>query len=75
MKILGYVSDSDGLLDFIKDDIEEHTDNLIKALNDPSEEVREACALVVGMFSENVVPEFLEMHEKVMPVLLNMIKS
>lgn len=75
LKILGHVSDSESLLDCVKDDIDELTDILVKSLQDPSQEVRESCAQVVGEFSENVVPEFLENHEKVMPCLLNVLKS
>ena len=42
---------------------------------DPDGRVREAACLVVGEFSESVVPDFLEAHEKVMPVLLQLLEG
>ena len=70
VKILGHVCDSDALLDCIKDDIDTFTDLIVKCLVDSEAVVREAACLVVGEFSESVIPDFLEQHEKVMPVLL-----
>jgi importin-4 len=75
LKILGHVCDSDALLDCVKEDIEELTALLVKALNDPCMNVREAATQAVGQFSENVVPEFLELHAQVMPCLLQMVAS
>lgn len=75
LKVLGHVCDSDGLLDCIKDDIEELTDLLVAGLVDQTQSVREGAAIVVGQFSENVVPEFLELHGKVMPCLFQMLQS
>jgi hypothetical protein len=37
--------------------------------------VREAAAEAVGKFSEYVVPDFLDMHEKVVPSLLRVLKE
>ena len=37
--------------------------------------VREATAETVGKFSEYVVPDFLDMHEKVVPCLLSVLKE
>ena len=37
--------------------------------------VREAAAETVGKFSEYVVPDFLDLHEKVMPCLLKVLKE
>ena len=42
---------------------------------DPDGKVREAACQVVGDFSESVVPDFLEAHEKVMPVLLQLLEG
>ena len=76
MKVLGHIADSDGLLDCIKEDCEELTMQvIIRGLNDPSTAVREAASQVVGVFAENVIPDFLELHETVMPVLLQWITS
>jgi len=75
LKILGHVSDSDGLLDNIKDDIEEMTKFIVLGLVDQSVDVREGAAVVVGQFAENVVPEFLDLSEKVLPSLFQMLQS
>ena len=63
VKVMGHICESDALLDFVKEDIEELTNLLIKSLTDKEMIVREAGMLVVGEFSEYVVPDFLEMHE------------
>ena len=70
IKILGQVCDSDALLDPIKDDVELYTDILISGLQDSSQMVREAACVTIGEFSEDCIPDFLEQHTKVMPVLL-----
>ena len=72
---MGHICDSDGLLDPMKDDIEELTYLLVSGLNDTSLMVREAAALVVGQFSENIVPEFLDLHPKVFPCILTMLEN
>lgn len=69
LKVLGHVCDSDALLDNIKDDIEEITNLVIAGLLDQTLEVKEGAAVVVGQFSDNVVPEFLELSSKVIPCL------
>jgi hypothetical protein len=75
LKVLGHVCDSDGLLDCIKDDIEELTDLLVAGLVDQNQAVREGAAIVVGQFSDNVVPEFLELSGKVLPCLFQMLQK
>jgi len=60
LRILGTVSDSDALLDPIKDDVELYTDLFVRTLNDPSQIVREATCTVIGDFSEDVIPDFLD---------------
>ena len=70
IKILGHVSASEALVDCIRDDIDEWTDIITKTMVNSDGKVREAACIVVGEFSESVVPDFLEAHEKVMPVLL-----
>mmetsp|Transcript_39272 Transcript_39272/g.51389 ORF Transcript_39272/g.51389 Transcript_39272/m.51389 type:complete len:237 (-) Transcript_39272:402-1112(-) len=75
LKILGTVCDSDALLDPIKDDVELFTDILIAGLQDGEQIVREAACLTIGNFAEDVVPDFLEEHAKVMPVLLQVLQS
>jgi hypothetical protein len=72
---LGHICESDALLDCVKDDIAELTSLLVHSLTDPAMEVREAATQAVGQFSENVVPEFLELHAQVMPCLLKMVKE
>ena len=37
--------------------------------------MREATAETVGKFSEYVVPDFLDLHEKIMPCLLTVLKE
>lgn len=73
IKILAQVCDSDSLLDPIKDDIDMFTDLLVRSLQDPSQIVREAACIAIGDFSENVIPDFLDLHAKVMPVLLQVL--
>lgn len=73
--MLGHVCDSDGLLDCIKDDVEELTDLVVAGLVDLNQEVREGAAIVVGQFSENVVPEFLQLSSKVMPCIFQMLEN
>jgi hypothetical protein len=73
--VLGHVCDSDGLLDCIKDDVEELTDLVVAGLVDLNQEVREGAAIVVGQFSENVVPEFLQLSSKVMPCIFQMLEN
>jgi DNA-binding protein YbaB len=70
LKILGFVSQSDALLDCIKDDVDELADLVVAALKDQNLIVREAAAMCVAEFAENVVPDFLDLHEKVVPSLL-----
>ena len=72
---MGHICDSDGLLDPMKDDIDELADLLVAAMNDTNLGVREAAAFVVGQFSENIVPEFLDLHAKVFPCILQMLES
>ncbi len=62
LKILGFVSQSDALLDPIKDDVDELADFLVTALKDPNEITREAGAMCVAEFAENVIPDFLDLH-------------
>ena len=75
IKILGHVCESDALLDCIKDDIDIWTDLLVSSLVDTEVVVREAACLGVGEFSESVIPDFLDQHEKVMPVLLQVLNG
>ena len=37
--------------------------------------VREAACLAIGNFSEDIIPEFLEQHSKVMPTLLYVLQN
>lgn len=48
LKILGHVSDNDGLLDCIKEDVEEMTNIVIGGLTDQNQIVREGAAVCVG---------------------------
>lgn len=73
LKVLGFVSESDALLDCIKDDIDELTELLVMALKDPDSGVRDAAALTTAEFADNVVPDFLEMADKVLPCLLDVL--
>ena len=57
-----HVCDSDGLLDPMKDDIDLLTALVVRGMQDSTLMVRQAAALVVGQFSENIVPDFLELH-------------
>jgi len=44
-------------------------------MQDESYEVRESAGETVGRFAEHVNPEFLDMHKKIMPCLLRVIKD
>ena len=72
---MGQVCDSDALLDPIKEEVELFTDILVQGLQDSEQIVREAACLTIGNFSEHVIPDFLEQHAKVMPVLLQVLQS
>lgn len=74
IKILGYISDST-CLDMIKEDIDKITVFIVGKLQDASFVVREATAETVGKFSEHVVPDFLDMHQEVMPSLLKVLQE
>ena len=44
-------------------------------MQDESYEVRESAGESVGRFAEHVNPDFLDMHKKIMPCLLKVIKD
>lgn len=75
LKILGNICDSDALLDPIKDEIDMYTELLIKGLQDPEQIVREAACQTIGEFADDVIPDFLDQHAKVMPVLLQVLQD
>lgn len=62
VKVMGHICESDALLDCVKEDIDELTALLVKALNDTDMAVREAGMQVVSEFAENVIPDFLDLH-------------
>jgi len=73
IEILGFICESDGCLDPIKDHIDEITDVIVKCLYDENLEVKATTAETVGMFSENV-SEFLGKTEQVIPALVDTLK-
>ena len=75
LKIMGFVCESDALLDPMKDDIEWYTQLIIAGLQDQNEVVRIAACETVGDFSEHAVPDFLEQSEVVMPVLTKVLEG
>ena len=75
LRIMGSVADSDALLDPVKDDVEIYTDIIVRGLQDPEQVVREAACLTIGNFAEDVIPDFLDQHQKVMPVLLQVLQG
>lgn len=75
LRILGYVCDPDGLLDFVRDDIDNFTEFIVSGLTDASKVVRDAACLTMGDFSEHVIPDFLDQHPTVMPVLLSVLEA
>lgn len=74
IKVLGYICDST-CLDMIKEDIDKITAFVVGKLQDQSFLVREATAETVGKFSEYVVPDFLDMHQEVIPSLLKVLQE
>ena len=75
LKILGIVCNPDALLDPIKEDIDEWTDRIVEGLQNDSQIVKDAACQIIGNFSEDCVPDFLDQHPKVMPVLTDVLKS
>ena len=73
--ILGYIADPEACLDFIKRDLNPLTNFLIDRMQDNSFIVREAAGEAVGRFSEHVVPDFLDLHKKVMPCLIKVVRD
>jgi len=59
----------------VKDDCDLYTDILVRSLQDPDQVVREAACLAIGNFSEDIIPDFLDQHAKVMPVLLQVLEA
>ena len=51
IKILGHVSDSEALLEDIKDDIDEWIEIITKTMLDSDNKVRDTACIVVGEFS------------------------
>lgn len=70
MRILGYLSDSDALLDPIKENIGAITTFMISMFHSNDFIIREAAGEACGFFAENINPDFLDKHKLVMPVLL-----
>jgi hypothetical protein len=68
--ILGFVSDSDALLDPIKEQIDNLTVFLVAKMNDCSLVVRESAGETVARFAEHINPDFFDKHKIIMPVLL-----
>ena len=60
LKILAEVCDSDALLDPIREDVDLYTNLIVQSLQDSEHIVRSACCDLVGEFSKNVRPDFLE---------------
>ena len=75
LKILGFICDSDALLDPIKDDIDEFTQLMLTGLTDSNQKVREAACETIGDFSENALDTFIDQREKIMPVLLKVLEE
>jgi len=69
------VSDSDALLDPIKDNIGPLTNFLVERMQDTSFAVREAAGETVGRFAENCQMDFLDLHQKIMPCLLKVVRD
>ena len=59
----------------IKENINALTNFIIERMQDESYHVRESAGETVGRFAEHVNPEFLDMHKKIMPCLLKVIKD
>lgn len=75
VKIMGHICESDALLDCVKEDIDELTEMLVKGLKDTDMSVREAGMQVVSEFAENVIPDFLDLHDQVMPLMLRLVSQ
>ena len=69
------MSDSDALLDPIKENIGPLTNFLVERMQDSSFAVREAAGETVGRFAENCQQDFLDQHQKVMPCLLKVVRD
>lgn len=69
------MSDSDALLDPIKDNLDALTNFLVERMQDASFAVREAAGETVGRFAENCQMDFLDQHQKIMPCLLQVVRD
>ena len=69
------MSDSDALLDPIKENMNALTNFLVERMQDTSFAVREAAGETVGRFAENCSNDFLDLHQKIMPCLLKVVRD
>ena len=75
LKIMGFVCESDALLDPMKDEIEEFTQYIIAGLQDSESIVKEAACETIGDFSDNALEDFLDQRDQVLPVLFNVLEE
>lgn len=71
--IIGTVSK--GVEDSIKNDMDSVVDVVLQCINDPNIAVQEACVIALCYFSDNLVPDIIDQHAKILPHLLDAVNS
>ena len=69
------MSDSDALLDPIKENMAALTNFIVERMQDSSFVVREAAGETVGRFAENCGDDFLDRHQQVIPCLIKVVQD
>ncbi len=71
--IIGTVSK--GVEDSIKNDLDSVLDVVLGCISDPNIAVQEACIIALCYFADNLSPEVIEKHSKILPHLLEAVNS
>jgi hypothetical protein len=71
--IIGTVSK--GVEDYIKNNLESVLSVVLQCFSDPDQEVQEATVIALCYFADNLSPEIVEHHSKILPKLLEAVQS
>jgi len=71
--ILGNVSK--GVEEPLKKNLEAVLNVVLQCISDPNQEVQEACIFTLCYFADNLTPDIMKYHSKILPPLLEAIKS
>lgn len=64
---------AEGCSDFMKQDLQAIVNKLVQALYDPDQSVREGAGLSLGYCSDHLKPDILELHEIILPRLIDLV--